>query len=304
MTNRWARAVGVALVLAVFVGSEASGQGLTTFLKATEIKKKFDSGKDEQEPAQIALIAPDGWRSRYVLVDVAGRLKDLVFATTPAEIFIAPVVEYHKQDAEPLVKQKAVNQLAASLVTELYFDPAVPLKPILFVRGSATRNFIDDVWERSASALLSFYSAKPWAPGRPITSASDTRLGRYVPYVGIEYFDALPIKSGSDVIAPQFSGAFVTLRIFWQAYPLNRAIKASQIRFSLEGDAYLRRAISGSSLLDDEAIGSASISAIYYVSDRQRFGISLTADMGRSPVTNFVKQQRVMLALRVKVVPG
>ena len=159
--------------------------------------------------------------------------------------------------------------------------------------------------------LVAYSVTRPhaWLPLRPrlrrranpgVYSVARRRIGRYVPSVGFEHFENVAIKSGDAVIAEPFSGSAATFRLFLQWFPFNRAIKPGDIRFTIEADGHLRRLLADRGDLDD-TLRSLSVNATWYLVAPQRLGVGLSGEFGQMPSTNFIKQNRIVLALRVKV---
>ena len=279
------------------IGAPAHAQTWSGFLKP-EIKKRFDGGKDEQEAAQVAFVAPDGWSSRYFLVDVAGRFNAPPLRPGRTFIFVAPVVEYHHGDAEPLRKQSAVHKLSSGVTVESQVNTDF-LRPNFLFKATATRNLFDDTTEQAVSAFASVRVLRNFWPGQPSTDAARHRVLRYFPSIGFEHFRNLAIKNSGTVLAQPFSGSFTSLRLFVQAYPFNRAATPDKIRFSVEADGYIRKPTATSGPFP-KAISSVSANATWYFVSEQRVGLGLTGDFGKMPAVNFLPQRRVVLALRFK----
>jgi hypothetical protein len=213
-------------------------------------------------------------------------------------IFVAPVVEYHHGDAEPLRKQSAVHKLSSGVTVESQVNTDF-LRPNFLFKATATRNLIDDTTEQAVSAFASVRVLRNFWPGQPSTDAARHRVLRYFPSIGFEHFRNLAIKNSGTVLAQPFSGSFTSLRLFVQAYPFNRAATPDKIRFSVEADGYIRKPTATSGPFP-KAISSVSANATWYFVSEQRVGLGLTGDFGKMPAVNFLPQRRVVLALRFK----
>jgi hypothetical protein len=294
--------VALALVLTLAPTVADAQSAWSALVDRTEIKKRFDGGKDEQEAAQIAIVAPEGLSRRYVQADAALRVRLPGRQTDRTTLIVRPVLEYHVADKEAIRKNRAVHQLAPGLTAEYYLNGDSALMPYVTVKWAETRNFLDDRWEGSVAGFASVYSGWKYGPGAPLSNGM-FRVGRYTPFVGIEHFDSVAIKDGTQELAPSFSGSFLTYRLFVQWYPFNRRVFIDQIPFAIEVDGVVRQRLTDSDVVP-QVIRSLSASATWYFVSRQRVGIGLSGEFGRTPVTNFVNQERIVLALRVKLTPG
>ena len=290
----------VALALGCLSTVPAHAQTWSQVWARTEVKKRFNGGRDEQEAAQVALVAPDGWSSRYFLVDTAVRLNAPPIQRRNIFLFLGPMVEYHHIDAEALRKQKAVHQISPGFTVDTFYTPDFIVRPYVSFKAAATRNLVDDTTERSISVFATTRTLKNFAPGQASTIRGK-RVLRYVPSVGYEYYDNLAITSGSAILAEPFTGSFTSVRLFVQAYPFNHRTN-DDIRFAIEADGYVRSRRSGAAVVP-KTMTSFSASATWYFLSKQRLGLGFSGDFGRMPSTNFVTQRRVVLAFRVKLAP-
>jgi hypothetical protein len=280
----------------VLIASTANAQWWSDI----QVRKTFDGGRGEQEAATVAYVNP-AQNEHYWLIDVAARINELVIPSAVAEIFVAPVVEYHSANGEPLRRQTATNKLTSSINAEMYFDPVAngSLTPILVLSGSATRDYLNNLWTSQYSSLLRIYSTKRYGPDGPI---SGTEIARYVPFFGLEYFRNLPITAGGSALAPAFSGLTSTFRLFIETFPLNGIAKGDGTRLELIGDIFFRRRVTGLRANGDN-FWLVSAGATYYVLRLQnhQVGLSYALEYGQGPKTNFVKERRAAIGLRIRL---
>ena len=111
------------MVLVVMASVAADAQWSTL-----QIRKTFDGGKGEQQPATVAYVnPPEG--DHYWQVDVGARLHEWVFENDTATVFVGPVVEYHRADAEPTRRQAAVDKASFGGAVDSYFTRTPNVTP-------------------------------------------------------------------------------------------------------------------------------------------------------------------------------
>lgn len=312
--------IGLVLAFLLLLPGAVSAQSATTptprqwvwWTDQLDVRKSFDGGKNEQEPATIAFVnpsnGPDFW-----LVDLAVKHKGLDIAppTRPVgveEFFLSPSVEWHKTSAEPVSQVAATNKVSGNLTSEIYFrdlfssrskgtTPPIVLAPWAFLKGTATRNQIRDTNEGSGSFLGSMFSEIDWMPGA-LSRLGERPFARYVPYFGVEYFNNLAIVPNGATVADAYTGWFTTTRLYIELFPtLNPLVNHNRLVFT--GEYVTRSPIGSATLLDRSSLTSASLT--FYFDEAQSVGLSYSYEFGENPKANFVTQRRSLIAFRAKL---
>lgn len=303
---------GIGLVLAMVLLLPALAEAQTAkdwawWIDQFDLRKSFDGGKSEQEPATVTYVNPnDG--EEFWLVDLAIKYKGKDFAPESgplAELLVAPSFEWHKASAEPLLQLSAANKISANLTTEIYLHDvfggrsACPiwLAPGAFIKGSITKNELMDTTEGSASILASTFSDVNWMPGA-ISAVRGRPFVRYVPYVGIEYFNNLAITANKVVLAEGFTGWFRTFRLYVEMFP-NLNPFAARNRLVFTGEYIYRSPVDDAIFSNSLSLTSASLT--FYFDVGQTVGLSYNYESGENPKTNFVRQRRSLIAFRAKL---
>jgi hypothetical protein len=305
------------LLLCPALANAQSARDWAWWVEQFELRKAFDGGRNEQEPATVAHVNP-GDGPDFWLVDLAVKHRGLAIAPAPSstgaaplvtEFFLAPSFEWHRNTAEPLLQSATVNKISASLIGEIYFRDLFPnrasigatrailLSPGLFLKGTATRNALRDMTEASVSLFGSPYSEVDWVPGALSRIAGRPFL-RYVPYVGVEYFNNLAISANNVVLADAFSGWFTTARLYVEAFPTLNPL-AGQNRLVLTGELIYRVATDTSIL--DSALTMTTVSLTFYFDEAQTVGLGYSYESGENPRTNLVLHRRSFVAFRAKL---
>jgi len=305
----------VLLVFAQNASAQARCLVSTKWWEIFQIRKSFEGASGEQDAASIGLVSPGRDSKTYFFLDAGIRTRPCEFSigtktatSNPPMVIWYPSVEWHHMSAEPLQEQEATNKGGGALNAELWFgDPATTNPRLYFLaKGAVKRNVLQNTTEKGASILLSVAQFAPvgvqggFRPGSPIVY-NNFRRAMYFPYVGFEYFEQLAITGEADaVLAPAFDGGVAVARVAFEFYPFHRQVIPGNIRFVIGGEYSYRRLLKDVMELGTRDANVVSLAATYYLDTDQNVGIGLTLDKGRSPTTNFVDQQRVVLGLEVR----
>ncbi len=254
-----------------------------------QIRKTFDGGKGEQQPAAVAYVnPPEG--DHYWQVDVGVRLYEWFVENDTATLFFSPVAEYHRADAEPTSRQAAVDKASLGFAVDSYFTRTPIGTPRVHATAAFKRNLRQDQNER----VLSFLGSLDWPPVAATGNAAWARF-RFVPFAGVEQFENLAATSSGAEILPAFSDWTWTFRFYVEALLMPAVALPSQARVSLEADVYFRRTLDTGRL--DRDLPSVSVSATYWILSGRRLGIGYSFECGQAPLSNFVGQRRSAISL-------
>ena len=255
-----------------------------------QIRKTFDGGKGEQQPASVAYVnPPEG--DHYWQVDVGVRLYEWFIENDAATIFLSPVAEYHRADADPTT---AIDKGSLGFAADSYFSRT----PIGTPRVHATAAFKRNLQQDQNEGALSFLGSLDLPP-RPAKGRAVSARFRFVPFAGVEYFKNLAATSSRAEIQPAFSDWTWTLRFYVEALLMSAHAVPGQATVSLEADIYYRRAFDTGRL--DRGLPSASVSATYWILSGRRLGIGYSFEFGQAPLSSFVYQRRAAISLTSRI---
>ncbi|WP_299531845.1 hypothetical protein [Ulvibacterium sp.] len=161
------------------------------------VRNTFDGSKNEQKPASIFFRENHKSDNDFLNVDLAFKISEFeLFVNKPMALIIYPKVEWHKSTDTTDIKDKldgGINlewipfALKSPDLDEALDNPGVKLSPYFQGISSFKRNFIDNVYETKLSGNISFVSNYKFMPGSDFRNNNDDFLGRYYPYLGVEY---------------------------------------------------------------------------------------------------------------------
>ena len=218
-----------------------------------QIRKTFDGGKGEQQPAAIAYVKPPEG-DHYLQVDVGVRLYEWLVENDTATLFFSPVAEYHRADAEQARRQAAIHKASLGFAVDSYFTRTSIGTPRVHATAAFKRNLQQDQNE----GVLSFLGSLDWPPV-PVTGNAVSARFRVVPFAGVEYFGNLAATLSGAEILPAFSDWTWTFRFYVEALLMPADTLPGHAKVSLEADVYFRRALDTRRL--DRDLPSVSVSA-------------------------------------------
>ena len=270
---------------------EATEKGLLDRLseKGIEIRKSFEGTvKELGLPASVSYAHSD-LSGTFYGVDLGVKLANWQPSVKTGTLLLFPVTEWHRSTAEGEEK----NKLSAGLNAEYFLDT-----PFFLLASKLARDFEADTTSVQASAMASLYMEdRAYGPGAPIRAPSEALLGRYYPYIGVEYFDNLPFKRGQEVLADEVTASFAAFRLYTEAFPFNRSLDEGQLQ--LQGTYTFRRRFDGD--LVDDNYDLLNVSLVYYFDEGQRLGIGYDYERGESPTSNFLSNEKSSVSLRLKL---
>jgi hypothetical protein len=303
----------IAVIFAISLAAPASAQ----VFGQLQVQDTFES--KDVNPATIALVWPHNDQKSYSYVDLAIKypFKELHPLGVNSTLIPSVAVEWHRYEAEALLKQDQTSKLAPEVMADLALGDVAcgdtgadmskchRIRPFITAKYAMSRDFITDEWDGTFSSLVSPFSIHPGFPGAWYPRGDrDKRVLLYNPSTGFERFEnPAIIGDGDAVVAPAFAAWTFTVLLDAQIYPFNALPSKPEPlqRVSLGFKGSFRKTLSGD--LEDSTLNALTLSATYYFDSANRFGLSLTHDNGKSPVGNFVGRRRDVLALSIKISP-
>jgi len=284
----------------------------STCFKAFEVRKAFDGGKDEAQPAVLSIVNIHDENTDVngaYLVDAGIRNKRCsIRQMETGELSVGASAEWHLGQANALREEKKRNRLKGSLAA--YYSRTVAEREDadgnetfsarlwIVLKGDRSHDYVDDTTAGSVSLMMSpsiiTKSLRSFWPGESLT-VGDVTLA-YYPSTGPEYLRKLKIGT----VAPAFEGVDWLLRI--EGLASFGVSGPGQIdgRFQLAADTAWRWRVSGLDTIADGRLTWSSVTATLWMDDGRRVGVGYALDAGRSPVTNFIAQRRSSVGLQVK----
>jgi hypothetical protein len=290
--------------------TDAQQTALARWLACHDIKvrKAFDGAEAEQQPASVNFESAEG-EADFYSVDLGVRFPRYEMSTKSASHFIYPTVEAHRSTSS----DEQINKKSVALRYEFFpqvGDVRAPLLPGVLPpppsKATTKPWFVTDVEAvRDSQAHKSFISSSAlatlrsagggWRPGQPIRCVKDGPVcARWQPYIGLEYFNDLPV--GPEDVRTFYSGSFSLARLNAEFRPFRTFEHAP---FELIGTLEYRDRLSSSSRAPASAT-SWSIEANYYLDAAATVALGLTYSQGRNPTNNFVEEDKYSLALKFK----
>lgn len=254
-----------------------------------EIRKSFEGTVKELGVPASASYANSDLSGTFYGVDLGIKLANWQPPLKTGTLLFFPLVEWHRSTAEGEEK----NKVSAGLNLEYFLDT-----PFFLLASKFARDFQADTTSVQASALASlFREESSFGPGAPIRTSSEALVGRYYPYLGIEYFDNLPFKRGQEVLASEITAWFTTGRLQVSWFPFNQTLDEG--RLQVHGTYTFRRKIDGD--LPEDSYDLLNLSLVYYLDEGQRFGIGYDYDRGEDPAANFLENTKSSVSFRLKL---
>lgn len=254
-----------------------------------EIRKSFEGTVKELGAPASASYADSDISGSFYGVDLGIKLANWQPPLKTGTLLLFPVAEWHRSTAEGEEK----NKLSAGLNVEYFLDT-----PFFIFTSKLGRDFQADTTSVQASVMASLFREESnYGPGAPIRTPSGSLLGRYYPYIGVEYFDNLPFKRGEEVLASEVTAWFSTGRLYVSWFPFNKTLDEGPLQ--VHGTYTFRKSIDGD--LPEDSYDLLNLSLVYYLDEDQRFGIGYDYDQGEDPAANFLKNKKSSVSLRLKL---
>lgn len=308
-------AVTIFALSVVFMSSDAAAQDSARpwagCFKAFEVRKAFDGGKDEAQPAVFSFvgIADESTTRSAYLIDVSVRNKRCsIWQGDSGEFSLGASAEWHIGDANALREEKRRNKGKAGLsayfsrtlaeTTDAAGNETFSARLWTVLKAEGAKDFIDDTNSASISLVVTPSVIKPggtsFFPGEALTLGDVTVA--YYPSTGLEYIEKLKIGE----VAPAFKGwdwllrveALISIGVSGQGEidgPVQIVAEASE-----------RRRIDGLDTIAEGRLSFVSVTATFWLNAGRNVGIGMAYDSGRAPATNFIAQQRNSFGLQIK----
>jgi len=301
-----------ALAIALSAAAQDAGRPWSKCFKAYEVRKAFDAGKDEAQPAVFSVvnIADDSQTTGSYLVDVGVRNKRCsIWQGDTGEFSLGASAEWHLGEANALREEKKRNKAKAG--ANAYFsttiaqgiDPSTQnetysVRVWTVLKGEGARDFIDDT-KSAAVSLIATPSIirkgrSSFFPGESLTFGDVTVA--YYPSTGVEYIEKLKIGT----VAPAFHGWDWLLRV--EGLMSFGVSEAGEIDGPVQivAETGWRGRIAGLDSIADGSLSFSSVTATVWLDEARKVGIGLSFDTGRTPTTNFIAQRRNTIGMQLK----
>jgi len=295
------------LVLLAAVNVSAQDQRFGGWLgkwqdKGLSIRQTFDGTKNEQNPANIALVQPS-----YV-IDLGVKLIDWAPLRDKAHhsLVISPVAEWHRANTP-----KKVNSTSGKLNVEYAYtnirvydfqgkvidEPGQGRflwGPIINVKLGTKRDELLHTNGDESSLNLSIVSTKPGWPNAKNVDAAKNERYLWAPSVGIESYGDAVIRQPAET--KNVDATLFRARVFVVIYPKNvNNVRRNELSFE-----YTQRwNIGGQRTLSGSHYGAVQL--VRYLDDKRRVGIGVGYDDGRDPNVQFLPVRRTTVALKVNL---
>lgn len=276
--------------------SECEGTPLVCWLEETGflVRESFSNPTDAAKPAVVSFVDPHVGTDHYQ-VDIA--LARKFDRWEHQDLFFFPSLEWHRATED----DQDFNRLKGAFNLEYYIGGGRSpdeWRPMIFTLAEigAERDLEEDVTTGIASLLATLYKPEPWWPGDLIRDKNGALLGRYYPFVGLEYYEnlALPDDAG------EISAGFGVARVQVEWFPFNRDKLLSETSLEINLIYTLRYGWSDDEL-EDRAVDLWEIGASYYLDDARRVAIGLEYESGRNPKNSFDERTSTVVALKFKL---
>jgi hypothetical protein len=170
------------------------------------IRQSFDGASTEAKPAALTWVNHDSkLGGDYYLVDLGAQYKapELVPCAN-CSLVLLPTLEWHRDTTT----KTPTNIVCPKL--NLEFRPARvaagpadepgghTIVPFFLLSGSASRDFKQLTTKGNLSLRTSLFGIKNWLPGSELTTGDEkTYRGQYYPYLGVDWIDPVPGKTGT-----------------------------------------------------------------------------------------------------------
>jgi hypothetical protein len=266
--------------------------------KGLSIRQTFDGTKNEQNPANLAIVSPS-----YV-IDLGVKLVDWQpFRDNPRHSLVfSPVSEWHRTNTP-----KKVNVTSGKLSIEYAYtnlkvfdfqgnvvDEAggkLLFGPLLTIKLGTKRDELLHKSGEESSANITIVSTKPGWPNKKNVDHDQHETYLWAPSIGIEAYGDSTIRQPEEVKSVDVTLA--RARVFVIGYPLN---SNGERRNEISVEYTQRWHIGGQNTLRDSHYGSAQ--ATRYFDAKRRVGVGVGYDHGRDPNIQFLPVRRVIVSAK------
>ena len=299
----------------IIVASSAAAQDTARpwsgCFKAFEVRKAFDAGKDESQPAVLSVvnIADDSTTTGSYLVDVGVRNKRCsIWQGDSGEFSVGASGEWHLGEANALREEKKRNTLKGAVSaylsrtiaegTDADGNETYSVRLWTVLKGEAAKNVIDDTNSLALSLIVTpsviTKGTTSFFPGESLTIGDVTFA--YYPSTGPEYIEKLKIGT----VAPAFHGVDWLLRVegLMSIGVSGQGEIDGPVQIVAETGSRWR--IAGLDTIAEGSLYFVNLTATVWLDDARRIGVGVSFDTGRTPTTNFIAQRRNSIGLQLK----
>lgn len=282
------------------------------------IRSTFNAPPQQQNPGQLSYLRDNA--STVVAADLGIKLDCDWVTNSDTEILLSPTLEYHR-DEDASASAAPVNKLSVGGQGAFYPEwrfvdwrgSQISAEPIVSVSG--TRDIQQRLTYGTASAFLQlvgheclspFGTVKQFVDGQYVdTECTGIVHGQnphtsllllYVPSVGVEYFDQLPLLKNGATYANGVNVGFATLRLNVEYWPIDHT---DQGGLQLIANLMFRERLGGTTALPSSD-SFETLQANYFFDKKNHFGAGLTLSVGRDSQRNFLFERLWQFGPRFK----
>jgi len=283
------RSIVVAGVIAVLPqiasGQSADPVGKWFSDRKIAVRKTFEGGKDEQNPASLFLVRdPGGQDKEFASIDVALKTTEKEWKPGDGSFLFYPVFDYHRStnSAQLVHKMGAAGRIEYQLTGS-------SVAPVFLFDAKASHDWA--IYRNESRIGLQFFlkSNKPGFPGSD--NAKSWGFYRYYAYLGAErdWFEA---EGDDTTMKAGFARAWVEI---WPSFG-----GTEFLQFTIDGTSRYRI---GEQEGIPKNLSDATLGATVYLDGHghsSHVGIGVDYANGRDATVRFARRERVMLSLKVK----
>lgn len=281
---------------------------ITWITSNMEIRQTFDGSKEEQKPATVAYVQNADVDDSFYQIDFAVRIgeKDLAEDSERHQLNLSPTAEWHRTSIP-----KAVDTISAKLQLEHVYGKLreydefgkevtsvggeTDIGWVTILRAGPARDRQQNVTAGDASITFTIKSHRPGLPNSFVNLRNGTRIFRYAPHLGVDYYSNKPIFIGTTE-TQGIDLALARANLNMAFYPFN-ADNTNRREVLLEYTYFHH-------LAGDDRLGSMrywTAQANYYLDANGRVAIGYTYERGENPAKKFLRVRQSSVGLRIKL---
>ena len=273
-----------------------------------EVRQTFDGSKEEQKPATVAYVQNADVKDSFYQIDFAIRVgeRDLARHSERHQLNLSPTAEWHRTSTP-----KPVDTISGKLQLEHIYgklreydefgveDTRVggetDIGWVTVLRAGPVRDRQQNVTSGDASITFTIKSHRPGYPNSFVNLRDGSRIFRYAPHLGVDYYSNKPVFVGTTETAG-IDLALARANLNMAFYPFNRDnTNRREILFEY---TYFHH------LAGDDRLGSMrfwTAQANYYLDQAGRVAIGYTYERGENPTKKFLRVRQSSVGLRIKL---
>ena len=249
------------------------------------IRKTFEGGKDEQNPASLFLVRePGGQDKEFASIDIAVKTTEREWKPGSGSFLFYPVLDYHRStnSAQLVHKMGAAGRIEYKLT-------GGDVAPAFLFDAKVAHDWAGYTNENRFSAQFFLKSTRPGFPGSD--NAKSWGFFRYYTYIGAER-DWFGVVGDDTTMKVGFARAWLEV---WPSFGGTEFLQ-------LTADGTIRHRI-GEQEGVPENLSDATVGGTFYLDGRghaSHVGLGVDYTNGRDATVRFARRERVMVSLKVK----